>query len=207
MLSHDTSLRCVAVSYDTTVFADLKHFMKSTDNVDLERMDPEDFFVADILPDQYINLVTKSLDQRKQISQSLDNWQAKRFSYIHPSVCYNSKNFAKGVFLYPSTVFYPGSEIGNDVIVHSCSVLAHNSKYGRGTVVSGHVSTSGSVNIGEFCFLGVSATIYDNVNICDNVTLGANAVVRKSINEPGTYYTKSNLKKLVYIGNTAGRSR
>ena len=36
-------------------------------------------------------------------------------------------------------------------------------------------------------FIGAGAVIKDNIKICDNVTIGAGAVVVKNIDSPGLY--------------------
>ena len=45
----------------------------------------------------------------------------------------------------------------------------------------------GGAKIGNSCRIGSNSTILPNVQICDDVVIGAGAVVTKSITEPGTY--------------------
>tara|TARA_R110000868_G_scaffold141780_11_gene358582 strand:+ start:3559 stop:4182 length:624 start_codon:yes stop_codon:yes gene_type:complete len=45
----------------------------------------------------------------------------------------------------------------------------------------------GGSKIGNFCRIGSNSTILPNIKICDNVVIGAGAVVTKDITKPGTY--------------------
>lgn len=45
----------------------------------------------------------------------------------------------------------------------------------------------GSVVIGKYCFVGAGVVIIPGIKICDEVIIGAGAVVVKDITEPGTY--------------------
>jgi acetyltransferase-like isoleucine patch superfamily enzyme len=61
----------------------------------------------------------------------------------------------------------------------------------------------GGAKIGNSCRIGSNSTILPNVEICDDVTIGAGAVVTKSITEPGTYIGIP-AKRLVKVGNGLG---
>lgn len=196
MLIYDVSKSCVAVSYDTATFNDLKFYLSHYHNVNLLRVEPDVFFTTVLTDQQYINLVIKDFDLRRSISEFLDNKRLDRFSFIHPTAVVDGATIEPGSFFYPLSTCYPSAKIGNDVIVHAYGVVAHCCNIGQGTILSGKVVVAGSSTIGKFCSLGVSSTIYDNVSICDCVTVSAGAIIRKAISKPGTYFTKSNVKKL-----------
>jgi acetyltransferase-like isoleucine patch superfamily enzyme len=61
----------------------------------------------------------------------------------------------------------------------------------------------GGAKIGNSCRIGSNSTILPNVQICDDVVIGAGAVVTKSITEPGTYIGVP-AKKLIKVGNGLG---
>ena len=50
--------------------------------------------------------------------------------------------------------------------------------------------------IGDNCFLGTGAKVIGEITIADNVAIGANAVVCKSIEEPGTTWGGVPAKKI-----------
>lgn len=61
-----------------------------------------------------------------------------------------------------------------------------NDTYTTGTPARGDKSLWKSTRIGNRVFIGSNATVLP-VTICDDVVIGAGAVVTKDITEPGTY--------------------
>lgn len=80
-------------------------------------------------------------------------------------------------------------EIGKNVyIAEGVRILTHDASWlvlkGRDGEVRGHI---GPVKIGNNVFLGMNSTVLCNVTICDDVIIGAHAVVGSSIRKPGVY--------------------
>ena len=187
--SHEKPLY-IAISYDTATYNDLRCFLEQ-DGIHLLRQDPDEFTSHYNPNANYINLVTMVVEQRKTVSQLLDERDLTRFSYIHKTTI-NSGQVESGCFVYPNSVIYAGAVIDKDVIIHSMSVVAHNVTLGIGTYISAGVLIGGSATLGEFnqCMLGV--IIHDKIKICDHVTIGSNTVIRKDISTSGKYAGKSN---------------
>jgi acetyltransferase-like isoleucine patch superfamily enzyme len=82
--------------------------------------------------------------------------------------------------------------IGNDCFVGH-GVMFINDLFSGGGPARGDKSKWKSTQIGNNVSIGSNATILP-ITICDNVVIGAGAVVTKNINQPG-----------VYIGNPAVR--
>jgi len=80
--------------------------------------------------------------------------------------------------------------IGNDCFIGH-GVMFINDLFSKGKPAAGNMKLWKSTNIGNNVSIGSNATILP-VSICDNVVIGAGAVVTKNINEPG-----------VYVGNPA----
>jgi len=76
-------------------------------------------------------------------------------------------------------------EIGNDCFI-SHGVMFINDTFSDGGPANGDESKWKSTKIGNFVSIGTNATLLP-VTICDNVVIGAGAVVTKDILEPGTY--------------------
>jgi acetyltransferase-like isoleucine patch superfamily enzyme len=181
-----------AISYDTRTFGQLGKFVQADGTNEITRIEPSDFLKNPTSDFQYINLVIKDFDQRKQISAVLDQHNLDRFTYIgHDSTdsLFHVSNITvgKGCMIFPWVRAYSGN-IGNDVVVHSMTVLAEDVQIGNGSFVSGGVTIAGGCKIGNWCFLGNNLFFMDNVSICDNVKLIPGTNIRKSITEPGTYY-------------------
>jgi len=84
--------------------------------------------------------------------------------------------------------------IGEDCFIGH-GVMFVNDKFSKGSPAQGDKSLWLETNIGNKVYIGSNSTILP-VKICDNVVIGAGAVVTKDITEPG-----------VYAGNPATRLR
>jgi len=183
MIQTNSNKPCVAICYESCTYKDLIYFSQHP----IGRITPEEFLKNPSDTNQYINLVTIDLQLRKQINELLDKNNLSRFSYVpHVNTLYNS-HVGSGTFIYPGCILYPETNIANDVLIHSNTVVAHKSTVGTGTIIAIGVAISGSSTIGKHCFLGIKSTIIDKINVCDNVILGANSLIIKNIKIPGTY--------------------
>ena len=80
--------------------------------------------------------------------------------------------------------------IGNDCFIGH-GVMFVNDLFSEGKPANGNNALWKSTNIGNHVSIGSNATILP-VSICDNVVIGAGAVVTKNITKPG-----------IYVGNPA----
>jgi UDP-3-O-[3-hydroxymyristoyl] glucosamine N-acyltransferase len=153
---------------------------------------------SELLAGSCINLVIRDINLRKQITQHLDSNSYKRFSLIHDRSYTSSADIALGCMIYPMTSIYSGAVLQQDVIVHSLTLIAHQCQIGVGTFISGGVTVAGNTAIGEFSHIGIDATIYNQISMPPDTTIGASTVVRKSIVDSGTYSSqlKNNLVKI-----------
>lgn len=177
-----------AISYDSATFADLSYYMGEV-GLTLQRCQPDDFLAS--VPNkklQYINLVTV-FPLRRQISEYLDHQSLNRFSFFAGYIP-ETHHKPSGVFTYPGVSIYPSAQIGNDVLIHGNSGIAHQTKIGQGCFVSGHVVVCGSTRVGDYCWLGVGTTIVDNITIADGTTTVTRSLVINDIHEPNTVYKK-----------------
>ena len=190
MIISNTTKPFAAISYDTLIFQDLLIFMQQ-ENIKLIRIDPTEFLFNSSNDYQYINLVVRDTKERQQIVNHLDTNKLSRFTYIHPNVI-NDGTVNPGCMIYPGTIIYRNALINKDVIIHSHCEAAHNVIINQGSYLSGRVTIGGSSVIGKFTNLMIGVIIYDKITVCDNVTIGAGTIVRKSITLPGTYSTIPN---------------
>lgn len=76
-------------------------------------------------------------------------------------------------------------EIGDDTFIGH-GVMFINDTFAKGGPAKGDKTLWKTTSIGNRVSIGSNATILP-VSICDDVVIGAGAVVTKSISEPGTY--------------------
>jgi len=87
------------------------------------------------------------------------------------------------VSIGPGVVVNRGLLNGDVTIIEDHAKIAgvnvnHNCHVGRGTVISAGVAMAGSCDIGDYCFIGVGATL-SGVKIADYTLVGAGSVVVK----------------------------
>jgi acetyltransferase-like isoleucine patch superfamily enzyme len=76
-------------------------------------------------------------------------------------------------------------EIGDDCVV-AHGVMFINDKFGSGSPARGDRSLWMKTSIGNRVYIGSGATILP-IAICDDVVIGAGAVVTRDIDKPGSY--------------------
>lgn len=201
MIYRNSAKPLAAISYDTVTFCMLSEFLAKESSEPLERILPEDFLKNRNNQYQYINLVVKDFDLRKQVSAALDHQNLERWSLVVNDQANSSYSFTRnknlsigqGCLIYPAVWAYSG-QIGNDVIIHSMVNLAENVQVGNGCFFSGSITVAGGCTIGDWCFLGNNLFVMDGVHVCDNVKLLPGTNIRKSITQPGTYYNPNTCK-------------
>lgn len=189
----------IAITFDSSGFRDLV-WMLQQENLIINKIDPFVFLTEE--PDMdvsYVNLVTRDLSLRKQISSKMDECGVSRFGFSHVSSTMMSPKLGPGTIVYPNLSMATGCIIGNDVIIHGQSAIGHGTKIGNGTLVNGLCMINGGVNLGDFCRVCSHVIIYDGVSICSDVVISAGSVIRKSIHEPGTYAMVARGSKLAKI--------
>ncbi len=77
--------------------------------------------------------------------------------------------------------------IADGVIMDNLIQVAHNVKIGRNTALAGCVAIAGSTQIGANCRIAGRVAIVGHISICDEVTINADSLVTRSIDEAGTY--------------------
>lgn len=86
----------------------------------------------------------------------------------------------------PLNVFGPGLSIAHYglLVVNEKCVVGKNCRIHEGVTLGGTSGKDGYPVIGDNVFIGTGAKIIGDVKIADNVSIGANSVVVKSILEP-----------------------
>ncbi|MBQ7331489.1 MAG: NeuD/PglB/VioB family sugar acetyltransferase [Oscillospiraceae bacterium] len=108
---------------------------------------------------------------------------------IHPTVRMKGKlcTVGEGSILCEGVILAVNSHVGKHCIMNMECGLGHD------TVIADYVSmmsetiTGGDTYIGKGCYFGLRCTIINKINITENCTFGAAAVVVKDATVPGTY--------------------
>lgn len=86
-------------------------------------------------------------------------------------------------------------KIGPDTIFgENVKIYDHDHAYGTGSMHNDYVH--GAVSVGSRCWFGSNVVVLRGVTICDDVVIGANSVVTKSISQPGVYVAAGGLRRV-----------
>ena len=110
-------------------------------------------------------------------------------SIVHSSAIVDpSVRLGEGVFIHPGCCLDTGVVIKDNVLLNTSVTIAHDSTVNEHTFIAPTVSIAGKTSIGSCCFIGINATIIDNITISDQVKVAAGAGVVNSLDEQGTYF-------------------
>lgn len=91
-------------------------------------------------------------------------------------------------FTIPCDVFGPGLSIVHygPIAVHNNARIGENCRVHEGVTIGATNGSSGAPRLGRNVFIGSGAKIIGDITVADDVAIGANAVVVRSITQPGT---------------------
>ena len=101
-------------------------------------------------------------------------------------------------FSIPLNTFGPGLSIAHygTIVVNSAAKVGKNCRLQEGVNIGATNGSTLAPKIGDNVFIGTGAKIIGDISIADDVAIGANAVVVKSILEPGVTYAGVPAKKI-----------
>ena len=107
---------------------------------------------------------------------------------IHPT-CYvdETAKVGEGCVLYPGCTVGMNSVIEDNVLLNTAVVICHDDIIQKNSYISPACNIAGEVRIGSRCMIGIGTTIIDHKSICEDVIIGAGAVVISDITISGTY--------------------
>ena len=87
----------------------------------------------------------------------------------------------------PRAVVNAGASVGRHCIINTGAIIEHDCVIGSFSHVSPAAALAGRVTVGEETQIGIGASVKNGLAICQRCTVGAGAVVVKSIDEEGVY--------------------
>lgn len=125
---------------------------------------------------------------REKIQISLESEGASIPTLIHPSAIVGEQvEMGKGTVVMAGVVINCCTKIGRGCIINTGSTLDHDNKVEDFAHISPGVHMAGTVEVGKRVWIGIGATISNNITIIENCVIGAGAVVVSDIVESGTY--------------------
>ncbi len=117
-------------------------------------------------------------------------------SYISTKCRYWSNlKYGKNVFIDEGCVLQPFVQIGDNSILFT-SDLGHHTKVGNHSLLSGS-KTGGNARIGENCYIGLNASIKQNIKVGDNTVVGMGCAIEKDTKLNEVYSNKGTVKRKI----------
>lgn len=126
---------------------------------------------------------------RKKVFEKVKKCGFKCVSLIHKSAIISKSAFisSENVAIMPNVIVNAKARVETGVILNSNSVIEHECIVDEFSHISVGAKLAGNVSVGKQCFLGVNSCILPNLNLHDEVVLGAGAVVIKNIKQKGIF--------------------
>ncbi|MGH6626582.1 MAG: acetyltransferase [Burkholderiaceae bacterium] len=116
-------------------------------------------------------------------------WGHERLvTVVHPQAVLSP--FARleaGCFVAAGAIVGPGARVGPGTIINHAAIIDHDVQVGAFSHIAPHATLGGAVGIGRRVLVGAGAVVLPGVTVADDVVIGAGAVVREALLEPGTY--------------------
>lgn len=125
---------------------------------------------------------------RESIIEEIEAFSGDIATLIHPdAVISDDAKIGIGTSVMAGVVLNPGVTIGKAGIINTTASVDHDCRLEDYIHVSVGAHIAGTVKIGARTWIGIGASVSNNLNICNDCMIGAGAVVIKDIYEPGTY--------------------
>jgi sugar O-acyltransferase (sialic acid O-acetyltransferase NeuD family) len=109
-------------------------------------------------------------------------------SYVSSRCTYLSQDQpGDNCFILEDNTIQPFVRIGNNVTMWSGNHIGHDSTIEDHCFIASHVVVSGHVRVGTRSFIGVNATLRNNITIAPESIIGAGAVIMKDTRPKGVY--------------------
>ena len=115
-------------------------------------------------------------------------------SYVSShATCLNDGAIGENCFILEDNTIQPFVKIGDNVVLWSGNHIGHHSDIKDHVFVTSHVVISGHCTIEPFCFLGVNATLRDQVRLGEGTLVGMGAAIMRNT-EPWSLYKADGTK-------------
>jgi sugar O-acyltransferase (sialic acid O-acetyltransferase NeuD family) len=166
--------------YSMKCFVEDNYYVENTENISpISELDITKYELLIAIGDSKL---------REKIANSLPK-ETKYFTFIHPS----AQIFGKDVTIGEGSVICAGSiittncKIGKHAQLNLLTTIGHDCQIDDYFTTAPGTKISGNCKIGKHVYTGTNSSVRQNIEICNDVTVGLNAGVVKNILISGTY--------------------
>jgi sugar O-acyltransferase (sialic acid O-acetyltransferase NeuD family) len=129
-----------------------------------------------------MNMIRKSIYERiKAKGYALISYVSSK------ATIFSSTSVGDNCFILEDNTIQPFTSIGNNVVLWSGNHIGHHSIIKDHVLFTSHVVLSGHCLVESFCFLGVNATVRDNVHLAEGTLVAMSASVTGNTEAWGVY--------------------
>jgi len=123
-------------------------------------------------------------EARLRIGREIEKRGGEVISLVHPSALLWSNDIGKGSVIFPRAIVSIGAKVGDFCIVNKHATVGHGAVMEDGSNIADSTAMSG--RIGTCSFMGLHAVAIPDVDIGSHCTVGAGAVVIRSVPDGAT---------------------
>lgn len=126
-------------------------------------------------------------DVRERIANQLQG--VKWYTAIHPTAVISELDVSigDGTVIMANVAVNAGAVVGKHCILNTGSIVEHDNQLDDFVHVSVGAMLAGTVHVGKKTWIGIGASVRNNLSVCAGCMIGAGAVIVKNIEEAGTY--------------------
>ena len=125
---------------------------------------------------------------RRILCESLERLHVEMALVVHPSAEIGlGVNLAPGTAILAGAIINCNARVGKGCIINTGATIDHDCTIHDFVHISPGVHIGGTVQIGEETWIGIGASLINNIAVSRNCTIGAGAVVIRDILDPGIY--------------------
>jgi len=146
-------------------------------------------YLKSMNPKPYAVIAIASAAVRERIANECGAAGVPFATLIHPNVSFKGSlcTVGEGSILCDRVCLAVNAHVGKHCIMNMGSGLGHDTVLGDYVSMMSETITGGDTVIGKGSYFGLRCTIINQINITENCTFGAGAVVVKDATVPGTY--------------------
>jgi UDP-N-acetylbacillosamine N-acetyltransferase len=126
---------------------------------------------------------------RAQLVALFQSLELTQLSIVDPSAMVSpSAKIGNSTYVGKVSIINAQTQIGAGVIINSGAIVEHECRIADGCHVAPGATLCGNVNIGESSLIGANSIVRPSLNIANDVVLGAGSVLLRDIIEPGVWF-------------------